>query len=392
MHVTFFFVALTAVAAQECYMTADGAIGVTGETCKSRGAPRNDIDSDSVMEGSADEQVAGVRCCSGNDGASNCGGNKCLVTTWHDAQALCHDLGGDWDLCTVDQILANQTIRTGCQYDTMHVWTKTPCPSAPMPKPTPAPTPKPTPTSDFTCSDSAMFYQSPEDNVLRLEFEEILTDDDGTNWKIYEDANYPGYTGTFGRWIGSFKDPTPGGKRNVNLHMTKAGLHRFICRGFVNDTDSSVRNDFWIQFRSGGDNLENPGTVTDFFSARDLVSTADDARKYAEGNGLGPNGEDKTPYSGGSNPENDGYMKAYQDNKQKRTFVWKWRTKNSDADARDIFVEIGTPGVIQARFAARSQYSIDKCALYYVEEEDDEDMRLARQSIATNDAVPQTLC
>lgn len=69
---------------------------------------------------------------------------------------------------------------------------------------------------------------------------------------------------------------------------------------------------------------------------------------------------DCLPYVDGQSGLN--YLKVYIQGKNNK---WNWKTKTSDGDARDIFVDFDQPGVYRFQFSARSQYfPIDRIVVF----------------------------
>ncbi|KAJ8606766.1 hypothetical protein CTAYLR_009564 [Chrysophaeum taylorii] len=102
----------------------------------------SDNDDPDILYAAEDDVVAGVRCCNGDQGSSECD-TSCELVSFAEAKQRCVAKGNGWDLCTSDQVYDGQTKATGCNYDGVHVWTKTlgTCASSqsrPSPKPTPS--------------------------------------------------------------------------------------------------------------------------------------------------------------------------------------------------------------------------------------------------------------
>lgn len=69
---------------------------------------------------------------------------------------------------------------------------------------------------------------------------------------------------------------------------------------------------------------------------------------------------DCLPYVDGQSGLN--YLKVYMQGKNNK---WNWKTKTSDGDARDLFVDFTSPGVYRFQLSARSQYfPIDRIVVF----------------------------
>lgn len=358
--------------AQQCYTTVDGSPSKHVPT-KCTNAPRNDVNAPTSLQGYANTQVAGTRCCSTNSnaGPKNNGGtsicnSNCERRTWAQARAACQALGNNWDLCQPWELINQDKGKgTGCNYDAMHVWTKQPCP--------------------FTCDPTADFFQDPSDGLLVVEVESLQNSE--TNYRWEERTEWtnpePPTGGSYMYYAGQPNTIIPRYRLIAGIELTTAGLHRFMCRGYVDDDDSTADNDFWIRFKGGN--------VVSLFSTRNLNQAGNAGiRKYACDNQQGPGGSDLTPYSNGCDVRNDGFMKVY--NSMPQTRNWNWRSKNSDFDARDVYVEVSAPGKITMQIASRSNYAIDRCVMYPVTASMTDAELNAAQNYATNLNRPETRC
>ncbi|KAJ8602815.1 hypothetical protein CTAYLR_002589 [Chrysophaeum taylorii] len=115
-----------------CPAIAD-AVGSNENESKCPNAAFSDETDPDLLYAQPTQAVAGVRCCNGVAGSSECQFN-CEEVTFAEAEARCAAKeGGNWRLCTVDELLVDEVgTGTGCFYDFMHVWTSGSgdCPSA----------------------------------------------------------------------------------------------------------------------------------------------------------------------------------------------------------------------------------------------------------------------
>lgn len=352
-------------AAQDCYVTMDGDHTTARSNCNA--APRNDMNSPTSMQGDATHVVAGARCCSSNlnlGEASSCTTN-CEVFDFYEARDLCLAMGPTWDLCTTDELAQGRGVGSGCKYDSMHVWTATEC------------TPPPT-----VCSENADFYQDPALNhVLVMEGESLVSDTTNFRWEVNTD--WPGYTGNaYVYYNGQSNSIVPKYRLVKGVQIARAGLHRFLCRGYVDSDDFTVKNDFWLRFKGP--------TVAALFGTRDLADQSASARKHAWENHLEPDGTNTYPYVSGGDDRNDGFLKIYNPNQDTR--VWNWLSKTSDFDARDVYLEVTAPGKITMQIASRSKYAIDRCVIYPVEDTLNSSELYDLQTYATDLTLPETAC
>lgn len=364
--------------ATACYVTMDADPTIVRGRCP--GVPRNDLTTvPTYMNTQESLVVAGARCCSQGAAASVCT-NWCDVYNFTDARDLCLALGPGWDLCSVADIEAGMGVGTGCKYDSMHVWTSTECTAPPTPTPTPAPSATPAPTG--VCLDGVDYHEDAEhNNILVMELEKLILPN--TNWRWEQNQDFAGYSGaSYAFYNGNVNSVTPKYRMKAYIQLNTAGLHRFMCRGYVDSDDFTVRNDFWLRFK--GDNVQA------LFGARDLQDQSYKARKHACGNGLEPDGSDTLPYVSGCDWRNDGFIKVYNPNQDTRT--WNWKSKTSDFDARDVYLQVSQPGKVTMQIAARSKFAIDRCVMYPVDDNMTFEELEVIQIEASNLTLAETIC
>ena len=96
------------------FAVCDDGLACTSSVC---GAPAVSVASCLELEWNAGP----TQVC----GASEAGGACSGTTAWVDAAEICEIAGAR--LCTLAEVLANETAGTGCNYDVQQIWTSTPC-------------------------------------------------------------------------------------------------------------------------------------------------------------------------------------------------------------------------------------------------------------------------
>ncbi|KAJ8612429.1 hypothetical protein CTAYLR_006581 [Chrysophaeum taylorii] len=82
--------------------------------------PFSDVMDPDVLHVASDTKVAGVRCCDDAGGGKSMCETGCEVTDLLTANARCEAEG--MRLCTTAELLSGQAAGTGCNYDSVHVW------------------------------------------------------------------------------------------------------------------------------------------------------------------------------------------------------------------------------------------------------------------------------
>lgn len=167
------------------------------------------------------------------------------------------------------------------------------------------------------------------------------------------DTAIAGYTGdAYLQYTGPNFYNNPGNSLlNFEISIEKTGKYRFQWHSRIAVGNSqSEHNDSWLRFQD----------ASDF---------------YGEKNGqkVYPKGIGKTPNPNGSSA--NGWMKIYQNNPNN----WSWKTRTSDNDPHEIYVEFDTTGIYTLEISGRSNgHAINRLALFHSEASASQSLDLTR--------------
>lgn len=294
----------------------------------------------SVEMAERDEAVASVRCCTDDGTGAEFFGAGCTLYTYMEADAKCAMAG--MRLCTEMELEAEAPMECDGSSNAF-VWTSTDCTF-----PTPAPS---LPYyCDYTIGDPPDFIETdiglPQGLLgVVVEPEQLALP---AGWAHSQD--FEGYTGTgYIEWEGDTEHVLPCDCAVIefDVQIVETGRKRIMVRGSIgNDERADTNNDAWLRVPQGV-----------------VYAQRGTSQSWVEGNmACDDNGTavDCLPYMNG--PGEDNWIKFYSYGRVQR---WLTKTKASDSDTRDIFVEFDAPGVYTFQLSPRSlNYRIDRIVVF----------------------------
>lgn len=287
-----------------------------------------------------DEAVASVRCCSDDGSGAEFFSAGCMLYTFDEADAKCAAAG--MRLCTEGELEMEPMMDCDNMTTPAFVWTSTDCTF-----------PTPAPTLPYYCDFSGTrpdFIETdiglPQGGLGVVVEPEQLTLPFG--WAHSQE--FPDYSGTgYIEWQGDTEHllPCDCSVIEFNIQIVEPGRKRFMVRGGIgNDHRSDTNNDAWLRIPQG---------VT--YAQRGTSQSWVEGNMACQDNGTAV---DCLPYMNG--PGEDNWLKFYSYGRVER---WLTKTKASDSDTRDIFVEFDAPGVYTFQLSPRSRnYRIDRIVVF----------------------------